>query len=86
MRRYKTVNDPGFSTSDVLPPTLIPSDKPYLHGDDSSTSQLSTEIIQINPQLTSLYKGFKPYEIHPNLNRYNDNCVAKAPKLLAPFE
>ena len=58
------LNDHTFLTSNIMPPTLTPSEKPDSRKHESSTSQLSTEKYQFRPHLTSLYMVSTPFLFH----------------------
>ena len=59
-RKYKILKDSRFSFSNLMPPTLKPSQKLEMHREASLTSQLSTEKFQFFSQLTSLFMVSTP--------------------------
>ena len=85
-RKHKNWTDPAIANWNVLPPTLKSSLKPDLHRDDSLTSQLSTEKLQLKPQLILLYMVSTPCKLHINPNRYRDHYISYASKQSAPYK
>ena len=75
---------PLFLDSTVLPPKLTPSSKPDLNGDDSLTSQLSTENFQNKPQLTSLYMVSTTHNFQKDPNCFNDHYILYSSMQIAP--
>ena len=69
-----------------MPPTLKLSSKPGFYRDDSITFRLSTEKLQFNPQLTSLYMVSTTHKSQINRNCYIDHYISYASKQLAPCE
>ena len=70
------LNEPVFSTSNVMPSILKPSSNPASLRDDSLTSQLSAEDFEMKPQSTSLYTVPRPNNFQPNPNRDIDHSIS----------
>ena len=78
-------NNLALLTSNVVPPTLKLSSNPDLRRANSLKFHLSTQSLQINSQLLSLYIVSKLYLFQLNPNRYKDQYSSYASKQLASW-